>query len=58
VLALIERVAPAAERLGGGAMLEHARTLAARNGAERQRAIAAEHGPHRVAEELAEAFLP
>ena len=38
VLALIDRVAPAAERLGGAAALEHARTLAARNGAERQRA--------------------
>ena len=38
VLALIERVAPAAERLGGAAALDHARTLAARNGAERQRA--------------------
>jgi carboxylate-amine ligase len=58
VLALIDRVAPAAERLGGGAALEHARTLAARNGAERQRALNAEHGPHRVAEALADAFLP
>jgi len=58
VLALIERVAPAAERLGGGVALEHARTLASRNGAERQRATGAAHGPHRVAEELAEAFLP
>jgi glutamate---cysteine ligase / carboxylate-amine ligase len=58
VLALIERVAPAAERLGGAAALEHARTLAARNGAERQRATAAAHGPRAVVEELAEAFLP
>ena len=39
VLALIDRVAPAAERLGGAAALEHARTLATRNGAERQRAV-------------------
>jgi glutamate---cysteine ligase / carboxylate-amine ligase len=58
VLALIDRVAPAAERLGGAAELEHARTLAARNGAERQRAIAAEHGPRAVVDALAEAFLP
>ena len=58
VLALIDRVAPAAERLGGAAELEHARTLAARNGAERQRALAAERGPHGVVEWLAEAFLP
>ena len=58
VLALIDRVAPAAERLGGAAALDHARTLAARNGAERQRAVAAEHGPHRVVEMLADGFLP
>jgi carboxylate-amine ligase len=58
VLALIERVAPAAERLGGAAALAHARTLAARNGAERQRATAAAHGARAVVEELAEAFLP
>jgi carboxylate-amine ligase len=58
VLALIDRVAPAAARLGGAASLEHARTLAARNGAERQRAIAAEHGPYGVVEALADAFLP
>ena len=50
MLALIERVAPAAERLGGAAALDHARTLAARNGAERQRALAAERGPHAVVE--------
>jgi carboxylate-amine ligase len=58
VLALIEQVAPAAERLGGAAALEHARTLAARNGAERQRTVAAEHGPRGVVEALADAFLP
>jgi carboxylate-amine ligase len=57
VLALIERVAPAAERLGGAAALEHARTLAARNGAERQRALAAERGPRAVVEMLADGFL-
>ena len=58
VLALIDRVAPAAERLGGAAALDHARTLAARNGAERQREIAARHGPRRVVESLADGFLP
>jgi carboxylate-amine ligase len=58
VLALIDRVAPAAERLGGTASLDHARTLAARNGAERQRAIAAEQGTRAVVEELAGTFLP
>ena len=58
VLALIDAVAPAAERLGGAAELEHARALVARNGAERQRAIAAEHGPRGLAEWLADAFLP
>src|SRR3954447_2134051 len=58
VLELIDRVGPAAERLGGGAALEHARTLAARNGAERQRALAAEHGPRGVVAWLADAFLP
>ena len=58
VLALIDRVAPATERLGCAAALEHARTLAARNGAERQRAIAAEHGPHGVVEMLADGFPP
>src|SRR5215210_4343157 len=50
VIGLIDRVGPAAERLGGGAALEHARTLAARNGAERQRALAGEHGPRGVVE--------
>jgi glutamate---cysteine ligase / carboxylate-amine ligase len=58
ILALIDAVAPAAARLGGAAELEHARTLAARNGAERQRALAAERGVHGVVEWLAEAFLP
>jgi glutamate---cysteine ligase / carboxylate-amine ligase len=55
---LIERVAPAAERLGGAAELEHARALAARNGAERQRVLHVQHGPRGVAEWLAQAFAP
>ena len=58
VLALIDAVGPAVERLGGAAELEHARALAARNGAERQRAIAAQHGPQELARRLADAFLP
>ena len=58
VLALIDAVAPTAARLGGAAELEHARTLAARNGAERQRAMAEQHGAHRVVEWLADAFMP
>jgi len=58
VLALIDAVAPTAARLGGAGELEHASTLAARNGAERQRAIADQHGTHRVVEWLADAFTP
>ncbi len=58
VLALIDRVGPAAERLGGAGALDHARALAARNGAERQRALAAERGTRAVVESLADRFLP
>jgi glutamate---cysteine ligase / carboxylate-amine ligase len=58
IVALIDALAPAAERLGGAAELEHARTLAARNGAERQRALAAQGGVRGVVEWLAGAFLP
>ena len=58
ILALIDAVAPAAAQLGGAAELEHALTLAARNGAERQRALAAERGVRGVVEWLADAFLP
>jgi carboxylate-amine ligase len=58
IVALIDAVAPAAERLGGAAELEHAHALAARNGAERQRALAAESGVRGVVEWLAGAFVP
>ena len=58
IVALIDALAPAAERLGGAAELEHARTLAARNGAERQRALAAERGMRGVVEWLASCFVP
>ena len=51
-------MSPAAERLGGAAELVHARTLAARNGAERQRALAAERGARGVVEWLEGSFLP
>ena len=55
---LIETVAPAAERLGGRDALDHARALAEHNGAERQRALAAEGGMRGVVEWLADAFAP
>jgi carboxylate-amine ligase len=55
---LIETVAPAAERLGGGSALDHARVLAEHNGAERQRALAAQGGMRGVVEWLADAFAP
>jgi glutamate---cysteine ligase / carboxylate-amine ligase len=42
--ALLDRLAPVAERLGAGALLPHAHALAERNGAVRQREVAAEHG--------------
>ena len=58
VLELIEAVAPAATRLGGAAELEHARALARCNGAERQRAQAAEIGVHGVVERMVERFAP
>jgi carboxylate-amine ligase len=58
IVALIDSVAPAAERLGGAAELEHARALAARNGAERQRSLAAERGVRGVVAWLADAFVP
>lgn len=44
VLELLETLGPAAERAGCTAHLARAATLAERNGAERQRAVAAEHG--------------
>jgi len=55
---LIEAVAPAATRFGGATELEHARALARHNGAERQRALAAEHGVHGVVERMVELFAP
>ncbi len=58
VLDLIDAVAPAAGRLGGSAELEHARTLARENGAERQRRLFEAHGAHEVVAHLAGLFAP
>ncbi len=54
--ALIDRLAPVAARLDASTALDHARRLAERNGALRQREVAAERGPHAVAGWLAERF--
>lgn len=55
--ALLEEVAPAAARLGSGALLEDARALLEANGAERQRAVAAKDGISALPAWLAERFL-
>jgi glutamate---cysteine ligase / carboxylate-amine ligase len=56
VAALLDRLAPVAERLGAAEALTDARRLARRNGAARQREVAAEHGPLRLARWLADRF--
>jgi len=57
--ALLDELAPHAERLGCAAELRDAARLGAGNGAVRQRAIAAEHGTLRaVAAWLADAYVP
>ena len=58
VRALLDQVAPAVERLGGTAALEHARVLADHNGAERQRALAARSDTKAVVAWLADVFMP
>jgi glutamate---cysteine ligase / carboxylate-amine ligase len=55
--ALLDELAPVAARLGCGAELEAARGLVERNGALRQRAVAAERGLPGLVEWLAERFL-
>jgi glutamate---cysteine ligase / carboxylate-amine ligase len=55
--ALLDDLEPAAERLGCAAELDAARVLVERNGAIRQRAVAAERGLPGLAEWLAERFL-
>lgn len=57
ILARIDEVSEAAERLGAAEQLGWARELAAFNGTERQRALAAEHGVPAVVRFLADAFL-
>ena len=57
VLARIEELSEAAQRLGATEQLGWARELAASNGTERQRALAAEHGVPAVVRFLADAFL-
>lgn len=53
---LLDQLGPFAERLGAAAPLEHARSLVERNGALQQRAVAAEAGPHGLADWLARRF--
>ncbi|MBB4662278.1 carboxylate-amine ligase [Conexibacter arvalis] len=55
--ALLEEIAPAAERLGCAAQLAAARDLAAANGAMRQREVAARSGADGLAAWLAERYL-
>lgn len=54
--ALMDALAPVAERLGGGAELRRARALIAGGGAARQREAAAAGGAHAVAADLAARF--
>jgi carboxylate-amine ligase len=54
--ALLDRLAPAAERVGAGVALADARRLVRRNGALRQREVAAERGARGLAGWLAERF--
>lgn len=54
--ALLDELAPVAQRLGAGALMRHAYALAERNGAIRQRAVAAERGVRGLAAWLAERF--
>ncbi|HYP47663.1 MAG TPA: glutamate-cysteine ligase family protein, partial [Thermoleophilaceae bacterium] len=54
--ALVDQLEPVAERLGNGAPLAHARRLIERNGAERQRQVAAEDGIGGLAGWLADGF--
>jgi glutamate---cysteine ligase / carboxylate-amine ligase len=55
--ALLDELEPVAERLGCGAELGAAHGLVERNGAARQRAVAAERGLHGLVEWLADRFL-
>jgi glutamate---cysteine ligase / carboxylate-amine ligase len=54
--ALIDTLAPVAEHLDAGALMPYARALAERNGAIRQREVAAERGVRGVAAWMAERY--
>ncbi|MBS1868355.1 MAG: YbdK family carboxylate-amine ligase [Actinobacteria bacterium] len=54
--ALLDELAPVAERLGAGALLPFAHALAERNGALRQRTVAAERGVHGLVAWMAERY--
>jgi glutamate---cysteine ligase / carboxylate-amine ligase len=56
VEALLDRLEPVAERIGTAEALADARRLARRNGATRQREVAIERGPVRLAGWLADRF--
>ena len=53
---LLEDIRPAAERIGSGPELSHARSLLAGNGADRQRALAGELGLTGLVRHMADAF--
>lgn len=53
---LVDELAPVAERLGSGSLLPHARALAERNGAIRQRELTAARGVRGLAAWTAERF--
>jgi carboxylate-amine ligase len=54
---LLDAIGPLAARIGARDGLARARKLASRNGADEQRAVAAQLGPRAVAEMLSERFL-
>jgi carboxylate-amine ligase len=58
LVALVAELAPVAADLGCGAELAAVERLAARNGAVRQREVAAQGGPRAVAEWLADVYAP
>jgi glutamate---cysteine ligase / carboxylate-amine ligase len=55
---LLEQLLPTATRIGAGDHIGHAHALADCNGADRQRAIAAEHGVLGLMTQLSDAFHP
>jgi carboxylate-amine ligase len=57
VLSRLDELSGVATRVGAAEQLDWARDLAAQNGTERQRALAAEHGLPAVVRHLADSFL-